>query len=201
MLKRIISVSATCVMCLALAATSFAARDVKTGPGKTEAPKAPAAAVTPETKKDDDTIIIEGINHTVVAGDTLGHLSVNYFGNYNYHGALYEINADILEKTKGVLTVGMEVFIPDVIYDTNRLDLPVAGKDEVLYVVKGGETLGSIAAEQYDDISFCNAIFQRNKDRLPTINTLYEGQIIVLPVVEVIEATGAPVVEQPTFEG
>lgn len=45
----------------------------------------------------------------------------------------------------------------------------------VTYTVQKGDTLGFIATNYYGD----NA--QRNSDRLKNVNTIYEGQVLVLP--------------------
>ena len=52
---------------------------------------------------------------------------------------------------------------------------------ETLYTVKVGDTLGAIAKATYGDVMKYKTIFERNADRLVNANTIYEGQVIVLP--------------------
>ncbi len=59
---------------------------------------------------------------------------------------------------------------------------PAAADDETLYTVKAGDTLGAITKATYGDLMKYKAIFERNADRLVNANTIYEGQVIVLPV-------------------
>ena len=47
--------------------------------------------------------------------------------------------------------------------------------------VKKGGTLGKIAAAEYGKAAEYKALFERNADRLKNANTIYEGQVIVLP--------------------
>ena len=58
---------------------------------------------------------------------------------------------------------------------------PAAADGETLYTVKAGDTLGAIAKAAYGDLMKYKAIFERNADRLANANTIYEGQVIVLP--------------------
>lgn len=58
---------------------------------------------------------------------------------------------------------------------------PVAGEGEALYTVKAGHTLGAIAKATYGDVIKYKVIFERNSDQLASANTIYEGQVIVLP--------------------
>ncbi len=44
-----------------------------------------------------------------------------------------------------------------------------------------GDTLGAIAKATYGDAMKYKTIFERNADRLVNANTIYEGQVIVLP--------------------
>ena len=47
--------------------------------------------------------------------------------------------------------------------------------------VKTGDTLNAIAKTTDGDLMMYKAIFERNADRLVNANTIYEGQVIVLP--------------------
>lgn len=199
MLKRILSTGLACVMCAMLATTAFAAGgdydkdgNFKVGGGYTEGGMrvSDMENTAPTNTATDGKVYVEGINHTVVAGDTLGHLSVNYFGNYNYHKVLYDVNDDVFAKSGGMMVPGMVLFIPDAIGTAQHYDWPIAGEDEVLYTVKGGETLGIIGQAQYPNIiNAAELIYERNDDRLVNVHSIYEGQVLVLPVIEYTEVT------------
>ena len=49
------------------------------------------------------------------------------------------------------------------------------------YAVKTSDTLNAIAKTTDGDLMMYKAIFERNADRLVNANTIYEGQVIVLP--------------------
>ncbi len=120
-------------------------------------------------------------DYTVVKYDTLGQIALNNYGSYKYHTALYQANAEAFKATGGALKPGMVLNLPDTLGTAKRLGMPVAGEGETLYTVKAGDTLGGIAKAVYGDVMKYQAIFDRNSDRLTNPNTIYEGQIIVLP--------------------
>ena len=62
----------------------------------------------------------------------------------------------------------------------NSIEAFAAG-GESLYTVKAGDTLGAVAQAIYGDAMKYKAIFERNADRLANADTIYEGQVIVLP--------------------
>ena len=57
----------------------------------------------------------------------------------------------------------------------------IRDRGETLYTVKAGDTLSKIALEVYGDMWQYQAIYERNSDRLKNANTIYEGQVLVLP--------------------
>ena len=141
----------------------------------------PAPTPAPAEKPNVTTTTEGGIVYTVQKYDTLGHIALNYYGSYGYHKALYTANAAAFKATGGALKPGMTITLPDTLGSTKRLSTPVAGADETLYTVKAGDTLGAIAKSYYGDAMKYKDIFERNNDRLKNANTIYEGQVIVLP--------------------
>lgn len=119
--------------------------------------------------------------YTVKKGDTLGFITTNFYGDNAMRNALYKANAEAFKATKGKLVPGMVLTIPEKLGKATRIEPAVAGAGEKLYTVKLGDTLGKIAKAEYGSMSFAKAIYERNSDRLKNINTIYEGQIIVLP--------------------
>ncbi len=128
-------------------------------PAQPEQPAAPAAAGT----------------YTVKKGDTYGTIALNNYGTYGVWGELYKAN-------KGAkLTEGATLVLPETLGKVARINAPVAASGETLYTVKAGDTLGTIAKATYGDVMKYKTIFERNADRLVNANTIYEGQVIVLP--------------------
>lgn len=126
---------------------------------------------------------VGGYIYTAKKYDTLGMLSVNFYGSYGYHKDIFNENYDLLIKTNGVIYEGMEIFLPATIATGVNYIAPAVIKEsgEELYVVKLEETLGTIAFEQYGNSSYSTNIYERNLDRLKSSTLVYENQIIVLP--------------------
>ena len=113
--------------------------------------------------------------YTVKKGDTYGMVALNNYGTYGVWGELYKVN-------KGAkLTEGVTLILPKTLGKTARISAPAATDGETLYTVKSGDTLGAIAKAAYGDVLKYKTIFERNADRLVNADTIYEGQVIVLP--------------------
>lgn len=160
-----------------------------TTPVEPEQPTEPTTPVEPE-KPVEPTTPVEPVTpvvpdapgtYTVKKGDTMGQISVNYYGSYAYHTALYKANSAAFSKTNGKLLPGMVLTLPETLGKATLKAAPAAAEGETLYTVKAGDTLGAIAKATYGDVMQYKAIFQRNADRLVNANTIYEGQVIVLP--------------------
>jgi len=113
--------------------------------------------------------------YTAQKYDTYGKLAVNNYGTYAVTKALQKANN---YKT---LKAGVAVTLPDTLGKVARIAPAVAGEGEKLYTVLAGDTLGTIAKAYFGNSAQYKAIFERNADRLKNANTIYEGQIIVLP--------------------
>lgn len=124
--------------------------------------------------------------YTVQKGDTLGFITTNFYGSNAKRNALYKANKEAFKATKGKLLPGMVLTLPEKLGKVARIEPAVAGAGEKLYTVKLGDTLGKISKAEFGSMSFAKAIFERNNDRLKNMNTIYEGQIIVLPEVKSI---------------
>lgn len=131
-------------------------------PAQPAAPATPAAPDAPGT-------------YTVKKGDTWSTICTNFYGT---NAQRY----DLMKANKGVkLTEGAVITLPGKLGGAALIAAPVAGAGETLYTVKLGDTLGAIAKATYGDMMKYQAIFERNSDRLKNANTIYEGQVIVLP--------------------
>jgi len=134
-------------------------------PAQTTAPTTTAPAATPAGSG----------TYTAQKYDTYGKLAVNNYGTYAVTKALQKANN---YKT---LKAGVAVTLPDTLGKVARIAPAVAGEGEKLYTVLAGDTLGTIAKAYFGNSAQYKAIFERNADRLKNANTIYEGQIIVLP--------------------
>ncbi len=151
-------------------------------PAEPAAPAEPAQPAEPAKPAQPAVTIPEGsVAYTVQKGDTLGFIATNFYGNNAQREALYQANIEAFRATKGALKPGMVLAIPAVLNKAVRIAAPAAGEGEKLYTVKAGDTLGQIAAAEYGNANAYKAIFERNSDRLKDANTIYEGQVIVLP--------------------
>lgn len=142
----------------------------------------------PETVEDTTTEVVaqnkEDYIYTVKVGDTLGSITTNFYGDNSNRSKLFSYNKEILSKTKGVLNEGMQILIPATLGNQNRIQEPIAKEGEILYVVQAGDTLGKIAYRTYGSTDSYKQIYERNSERLKNAQTIYVGQIIVLPVIE-----------------
>lgn len=114
-------------------------------------------------------------SYTVKKGDTWSSICTNFYGDNAQRYALQKANKGVKLKEGAVIT------LPEKLGKAALIPAPVAGEGEKLYTVKAGDTLGKIAANQYGKVSEYKAIFERNADRLKNANTIYVGQVIVLP--------------------
>lgn len=94
---------------------------------------------------------------------------LNNYGTYGAWRELYKANK------------GAALVLPETLGKVWLIAAPAAADGETLYTVKAGDTLGTIAKATYGDMMKYKTIFERNADRLVNANTIYEGQVIVLP--------------------
>lgn len=140
-----------------------------TTPIEPEQPSTPTTPTTPSTPAASG-------SYTVKKGDTWSSICTNYYGTNAQRYALMKANKGVTLKEGTVIT------LPEKLGKDTLIPAPVVAAGEKLYTVKAGDTLGKIAAAEYGKVSEYKAIFERNADRLKNANTIYEGQVIVLPV-------------------
>ena len=146
-----------------------------TAPAQPTAPTQPTAPAQPAAPTQPAAPAAAG-SYTVKKGDTYGTIALNNYGTYGVWSELYKAN-------KGAkLTEGATLVLPETLGKVARINAPAAASGETLYTVKAGDTLGAIAKATYGDVMKYKTIFERNADRLVNANTIYEGQVIVLPV-------------------
>lgn len=143
---------------------------------------------TEETKVEEQPIVVtpqpvEGdIVYIVKAGDTLGSISANYYGNNSKGAAIREQNKEAFAANKGRLAEGMQLVLPERLGGKTRIAEPTVNASEALYTVMHGDTLCGIAKKIYGTEAKSADIFARNSDRLSDAGKLFPGQVIVLPV-------------------
>lgn len=145
-------------------------------PVVTEIPMVPETPVVTET-----TTVAGDLVYTVKAGDTLGSISANYYGNNSKSAAIRTNNTEVFAANNGKLVVGMQLVLPEKIGNTTRIAEPTVSAGEVLYTVMHGDTLCKIAKAAYGTEKAFTDIMTRNNDRLSNANNLFPGQVIVLP--------------------
>lgn len=144
-------------------------------PAQTPAEK---PAETPAEKPAETPVEVptESALYTVQKYDTYGQIALNHYGTFRVWKQLYNAN------NGAKLTADTQITLPEQLGDVTRIGAPVAAEGETLYTVRAGDTLGTIAAAHYGSAAKYQAIFERNTDRIQNVNTIYEGQVIVLPV-------------------
>lgn len=119
--------------------------------------------------------------YTVKAGDTLGSISANYYGDNSKASVIRTANKEAFAAAKGKLTEGMQLILPEKLGSKARIAEPTADAGETLYTVMHGDTLCKIAKAHYGTEKKIAEIFARNSDRLSDSSKLFPGQVIVLP--------------------
>ena len=67
-------------------------------------------------------------------------------------------------------------------YEHNKMVQSIVEHDQIIYTVKHNDNLSKIAEKYYGTQSGCNAIYEANKNQIKTVNLIYEGQALVIPV-------------------
>ena len=158
-----------------------------TTPTEPEKPTEPTTPVEPE-KPTEPTTPVEPVKPPVIApnpgaagtytvkkGDTWSSICTNFYGTNAQRYTLMKANKGVSLKEGAVIT------LPEKLGKDTLIPAPTPAAGEKLYTVQAGDTLGKIAAAEYGQTSQYKAIFERNADRLKNSNSIYEGQVIVLP--------------------
>ena len=70
----------------------------------------------------------------------------------------------------------------DVQYDHNKLVQSVVEHDKITYKVKNNDNLSKIAEKYYGTQAGYNDIYEANKEQIKSVNLIYEGQTLVIPL-------------------
>ncbi|MBR1659520.1 MAG: LysM peptidoglycan-binding domain-containing protein [Oscillospiraceae bacterium] len=125
------------------------------------------------------------ISYVVKSGETLDYIALNYYGADKLGEYLQKENPEHFNATNGILEAGRELILPVTLNGHPRLAEPLAQGNELIYVIKSGDTLASISQKFYGRSDFSTYIYQRNADRIKNPGLITVGQVIVLPVVAV----------------
>lgn len=164
----------------------------KAAPGPSSPPPvAPPAVTLPDQKAPETTkpavIPPRFDDYTVRVGDSLSSIASARLGSVRHIDAIRRSNP---LKDLDKLKPGDVIRIPQ---DPENIQgkavqgapTPVAPQErqgELLeYTVKSGDTLSRIAKEKYGNTSYQDLIYQANRDRLSSPNSLKEGQKLRLP--------------------
>lgn len=157
----------------------YFAFDVNAAPTEPAEPTEPTTPTDPEPEQptEPETPVVPDApgSYTVKKGDTWSSICTNFYGNNAQRYALQKANKF------AKLAEGAVITLPEKLGNAVLIAAPVAGEGETLYTVKAGDSLSLIAKATYGDMMQYKAIFERNADRLKNANTIYEGQVIVLP--------------------
>ena len=120
--------------------------------------------------------------YVVKAGDTFQSIARTRYGSARHAEAVARANPFVSPDR---LRAGQTLRLP--VDPTNVQGRPVAGKAvpgpqmPVEYVVKRGDTLTGIAKAFYGTTREADRIFEANRDRLRSRDSLRAGQVILLP--------------------
>ena len=143
-------------------------------PTEPEKPTEPTTPVEPEKPAEPATPDKPG-TYTVKKGDTWSTICTNFYGDNAQRYKLMKANKNVK------LAAGAVITLPEKLGNDTLIPAAVANEGETLYTVQYGDTLGAIAKAHYGNVMQYKAIYERNADRLVNANTIYEGQVIVLP--------------------
>ncbi len=130
-----------------------------------------------------------GQTYTVQQGDSLWSLAERFYGEGRRWQKIYDANRDAL-PSHSQLSVGEVLVIPAAEAPSAGV-LPAKLSVETLvaatsrgastYTVKRGDTLYGIALKQYGDGSLWPAIHEANRAKIPRVDRLSVGLVLVIP--------------------
>lgn len=70
----------------------------------------------------------------------------------------------------------------DIQYEHNKMVQSIIENAVVIYVVKNNDNLSKISEKYFGTQSECNKIYEANKDQIKSLNLIYVGQELVIPL-------------------
>ena len=157
-------------------------------PPSSAAPGLPAPPVEGPTRPPDDVrgeevqkpFTQERNENTVLvrSGDTLFDLVVKRYGDSSYMNDVLVANPGLNPKR---LRIGQKIVLPPKATLDRKSQSKSVRDEPKIWVVKEGDSLISIAQHQYADSAMATAIFNLNRDQLPTPEALRAGMRLRLP--------------------
>ena len=108
-------------------------------------------------------------NYTVQKGDTLMKIAFSLYGDIRHWKNIFELNKDVIKKSANQLTAGLQLK-----YDKPAAD-PAVEKNGDPYLIKKGDTLGTIADDVYAKKTMWKKIFENNRTLIRDPNRIYAG--------------------------
>lgn len=116
-------------------------------------------------------------SYTVQAGDTLMKIAFNVYGDIRQWKTIYELNKDKI-KSANNLTAGTVVK-----YDKPASE-PVIQQNGDPYMIKQGDTLGTIADDIYAKKSKWKQLYENNRTLIHDPNRIYAGFYLYYQITE-----------------
>lgn len=127
----------------------------------------------------EDAEMVEGVKdgyYEVKAGDSLWKIAEAEYGD----GYMWvEIANENSLNSPGVIEVGQKLKMPEV---TSEAKPSKTITEETNYEVKAGDSLWSIATDNYGDGFAWTKIYEKNKSLINNPNLIEKGMVLVLPI-------------------
>lgn len=116
-------------------------------------------------------------SYTVQQGDTLMKIAFNVYGDIRQWKSIYELNKDLLRSANNLKTGSI------VKYDKPANE-PVIERNGDSYMIKGGDTLGTIADDIYAKKSKWRKLYENNRGLIKDPNRIYAGFYLYYQITE-----------------
>jgi len=122
----------------------------------------------------------QDLHYTVQYGETLAGIAFNFYGSMQSDviDRIFAANATLLREYG--LQAGMVITLP-----AQGLRQPVVqaqlSNAAGVYLVRAGDTLGSIAMHFFGSSAYWGRIWEANQPRIGSNNMIFEGQWLIIP--------------------
>lgn len=140
---------------------------------ESEYPKGPVIDI----KRNND---IDEVHYKVQPKDTLYKIAKMFYGHGSKWKNIKSANNEIESST---LTIGYDLFLPDVPVLANICDADLLDKEHIkkaVYKVKPDDSLPDMASALYQDSEKWHLLYEENKDEIGDTGELVEGQVLII---------------------